>query len=713
MDYMRIDAGQMTLIIACRTGDTPRIVHWGKRLSAMAEAHELDVASGGQGMHGGPDRDIPVSLAFEPGLGVLGVSGFAAHRHGQDWGSLFHITAISQSDMSAEIICQDARTELQLVYKISVDRITGVLTIGTTLTNNGTQPLTLNDMATACLPLPQGMTDVIGFTGRWAKEFQRERNRRFTGAYVRENRRGRTSHDSFPALILCAPDANESAGEAYGMHLAWSGNHRVRVDTLSDGRVFASLGALLLPGEITLAKGESYQSPDIVAAYAPDGFSKLSQLFHQHVRTHILRPATRNKPRPVHYNTWEAVYFNHDITLLKTLADVAADIGVERFVLDDGWFGARRDDQAGLGDWFVSADVYPQGLKPLVDHVTSLGMEMGLWFEPEMVNPDSDLYRAHPDWVLQIDGVAQVPFRSQYVLDIARPEVSAYLFERIDALLRDHTIGYIKWDMNRDINHPGGQQGRPHAHAQVRALWALLDKLRAAHPQVEIESCSSGGGRTDYGVLAHTDRVWTSDTNDALDRQDIQRGASHFLSLDVLGAHVGPRHCHVTGRTLSMAMRAGTALMGHMGLELNLLNEKPEDLAELKCAIALHKQHRALLHSGKLYRLDMPAHLMAMGVVSQDQQSALFSLAYMTSAGATLPGRLCFAGLDPAKRYRVQLVWPHGWQAVKAPSAFEVLGLAGAGYVFSGDLLMTSGVQLPASWPETVLLFHLAADAAS
>jgi alpha-galactosidase len=417
----------------------------------------------------------------------------------------------------------------------------------------------------------------------------------------------------------------------------------------------------------------------------------------------------RLKPRPVHYNTWEAVYFDHDTEKLKELATRAAALGVERFVLDDGWFGARRHDMAGLGDWIVSDAVYPNGLGPLVDHVTGLGMEFGIWFEPEMLNPDSDLYRAHPDWVLQIEDVPQVPFRTQYVLDISRVEVADYLFERIDAILSDHEISYIKWDMNRDLSHPGGADGQAKAVAQVHALYALLDRIRTAHPDVEIESCASGGARADMGVLAHSDRVWTSDSNDALDRQHIQRGASYFLPPEILGCHVGPAHCHVTGRRLSMAMRAATALTGHMGLELNLLTERQTDLDQLKRAIALHKRHRDLLHDGDLHRLDTDPRHLAFGVVARDKSEALFSFAYMTGDPNVLPGRLRFAGLDHERKYHLRLVWPEHWQAVKAPSLIEHLDLAGAGAVCTGAALMQAGMQLPHTQPETCLLFYLAA----
>lgn len=707
MNHIRFNAGEMTLMIACAAGEPPRLVYWGKQLSDAVQFADIVTLSTRQGAHGNEMVNVVPSLALEPGIGLMGPSGLSAHRNGQDWGSRCVVETVEASDSVATILARDPRTQIALEYRIEVDPKTGLLQIATTLINEGKTPLSLDAMATACLPIPKSMSDIIGFSGRWSDEFHRERLVRFSGTYLRENKRGRTSHDSFPAIILCAGDTREQGGEAYALHLAWSGNHSIRVDSISDGRVFASLGSFLYPGEVQLAAGERFASPPIIAGYSACGLSALSRQFHTHVREKLLRPAVQSRPRPVHYNSWEAVYFDHDIDRLKAIADKAAAIGVERFVLDDGWFGSRRNDTSGLGDWTVSADVYPQGLGPLVDHVTGLGMEMGIWFEPEMVNPDSDLFRAHPDWILQIEGVDQIPYRHQYALDISRPEVGDYLFDQIDAILSEYDIGYIKWDMNRDLSHPGGVGGRPRAHAQVLALYDLIDRVRAAHPRVEIESCASGGGRADMGILAHTDRIWTSDTNDALDRQRVQRGASYFLPLNVLGAHVGPKHCHITGRTLSMTMRAATALMGHMGAELNLLSEPEADLAELSAAIALYKKHRALLHSGDLYRLDTPDYLNAFGVVATDKREALFSLAYLTGHSKTLPIQLKFDGLDPAAHYRIHLIWPQAWQPVISPCIIDAMDLTGAGSVFSGEALMQVGMQLPIAFPETVFLFHL------
>lgn len=709
MDHIRIDAGEASLILACAPGSSPHIVHWGRRLSDKVDVLEPDVLATRQHVFGSELEYVVPSLTMEPGTGFAGAHGLAAHRAGRDWGSRLLVERAEQSGCIATIHARDPVSQIGIQYGFTADPETGLLQITAELTNHGDSPLTVDQMVTLCLPVPRELTDIISFSGRWAGEFDRERLARFRGTWLRENGRGRTSHDSFPAVILCDGKTGEQSGEAYGLHLAWSGNHRIRIDTLGSGDVVASLGASLFPGEIILEPGESYRSPEIVSGYTSSGLSALSRQFHTHVRDKLLRLDVRSRPRPVHYNSWEAVYFDHDVDQLKAMASTAADIGIERFVLDDGWFGSRRNDRSGLGDWVVSDDVYPEGLKPLVDHVTGLGMEMGIWFEPEMVNPDSDLYRAHPDWVLQIEGLEQVPFRHQYVLDISRPEVKDYLFEKIDAILSDHDIGYVKWDMNRDLNHPGGQDGRPKAFAQVQALYDLIGRIRDAHPAVEIESCSSGGGRADFGILAHTDRIWTSDSNDALDRQSIQRGASFFFPLDVIGSHVGPRQCHITGRTLSMEMRAATAMIGHMGAELNLLTEPAADLETLKAAIALYKEHRALLHDGDMYRLDSAEALNTSGIVAADKSEALYSVAYLTSQPETFPPRLKFTGLETNRRYRVRLIWPQDWRPITSPSIVEAMDLTGAGSVHSGEALQTLGLQLPTALPETVLLFHLAA----
>ena len=367
------------------------------------------------------------------------------------------------------------------------------------------------------------------------------------------------------------------------------------------------LGELLHPGEVVLAPGESYTTPPVYAVHSTSGLGAASRQFHAVVRS---SPAHRTRPRPVVLNTWEAVYFDHDLDTLIRLADAAAAVGVERFVLDDGWFGGRRHARAGLGDWWVSPEAHPGGLTPLIDHVRGLGMEFGIWVEPEMVNPDSELYRAHPTWALADPGYAPVLGRHQLVLDLTNPEAYEEIRSRLDALLGGHDIAFVKWDMNRDHVHATASSGRAGTHAQTLALYRLLDELRRRHPDVEFESCSSGGARIDLGILQRAERVWTSDCNDALERQTIQYFASTLIPPEVIGAHVGPPTSHTTGRTQSLSMRAATALFGHFGIEWNLLDADDRERADLAEWVALYKRHRDLIHHGDVApcRPRRPAH---------------------------------------------------------------------------------------------------------
>ena len=324
------------------------------------------------------------------------------------------------------------------------------------------------DGLSVTLPLPEYAGDLLTFHGRHAREFQPYRRPWPSGAVLAENWRGRTSHEHPSLLFAGTVGFGEWQGEVWGVHLAWSGNHDVVAERLPDGRRIVQLGELLHPGEVALEPGESYSTPEVVAVHSADGLTPATWGFHRHLRG---RPGHPTTPRPVLLNTWEAVYFDHDTERLCALATAAAGVGIERFVLDDGWFGSRRDDTKGLGDWWVSPEMYPDGLGPLIAHVRSLGMEFGIWVEPEMVNPDSDLYRAHPEWALTTEGYEPVLGRNQLVLDLANPDAYAYVYERLDALLRDHDIAFVKWDMNRDHIQGSGRRRRGrHARPDARAV---------------------------------------------------------------------------------------------------------------------------------------------------------------------------------------------------------------------------------------------------
>ena len=460
-------------------------------------------------------------------------------------------------------------------------------------------------------------------------------------------------------------------------------------------------GELLHPGEVVLEPGQSYTTPEVVGVFSSGGLTPATWGFHRAVRSSPSHPTT---PRPVLLNTWEAVYFDHDLDRLRGLADVAAEVGIERFVLDDGWFGSRRDDTSGLGDWWVSPEVYPDGLVPLIDHVTGLGMEFGIWVEPEMVNPDSELYRAHPDWALTTDAYEPVLGRNQLVLDLANPDAFAHILRQLDALLRDHDIAYVKWDMNRDHVQGSGATGAAGTHAQTLAVYALLDELRTRHPSVEFESCASGGGRIDLAILERTERVWTSDCNDALERQTIQRGASMLLPPEVTGAHIGPRRSHTTGRRHTLAFRAATALFGHLGVEWNVVRLDAGDRAELAEAIALHKRFRPLLHSGDVVRFDTEEPYLAHGVYAADRTEALVSFVQMTTGPSLTPPPLRLPGLDPDRSYRIEHVALPGerWGLAATQPAWLADGVE-----LTGRQLEAHGLRPPVLHPESAVLLHV------
>lgn len=703
----RIAAGETELVLDAARGSRPRILHWGTVLSETRD-DELLLLSSRPWAHGGPDVAIPASFSNELGAGLAGPTGLLAHRDGRHWATCLTVESVEQdAPHRVRVVCSDPRAAVRVIYNLDIDTDSQVLSATSTLENTGDDDLAVDWCAALCLPLDSRLRTLRSFTGRWAGEFQPQDVPIFRGSFVRENRRGRTSHDSFPALIARADNTAEQSGPAAAFQLAWSGNHRLRVDGHNDGRTFVQMGELLLPGEMLLAPGERYTTPALIAAHSDAGLSHVSQRFHAHALRHAGGGRLHRKPRPVHYNTWEAVYFDHGEARLLELVDQAAAIGAERFVLDDGWFGSRRDETRGLGDWWVASERYPNGLDPIAQRLREHGMEFGLWFEPEMVNPDSDLFRAHPDWVLGVDALVQVPSRHQYVLDLTRPEVVDHLYERIAAIVEQYDVDYIKWDMNRDLHHPASD-GHAAVHGQTRAVYGLMARLRERFPELEMESCASGGGRADFGVLRHADRVWLSDNNDAGDRQQIQRGASYVLPLAITGTHVGPRECHITRRVYSMAYRSATAIFGHMGLELDLSEETDADLDTLRRAIALHKRHRELIHGGRHVRLDTPDYLVAFGVVAQGAQSALFSCAKVAGHATTLPTELRLAGLEPQRHYRLRLIWPDDYAPITAPSLVETADLLGNGSVFSGEALMRHGIPLPLMHPDSCLVFHLA-----
>ncbi len=454
------------------------------------------------------------------------------------------------------------------------------------------------------------------------------------------------------------------------------------------------------PGDGRLAGGTAYTSPWVYAAYGT-GLDGVAGRFHDYLRTRPQHPGTR---RPVPINVWEAVYFDHSLPALLELAEIAAEVGVERYVLDDGWFGSRRSDASGLGDWAVSADVWPDGLHPLIDRVRELGMEFGLWVEPEMVNLDSDLARAHPEWVMGTGGRTPLPARRQQVLNLSIPACYDHIRDALSALLRDYPITYLKWDHNRDLLDAGTAPGGEAAvHAQTEAAYRLIAELKATHPGLEIESCSSGGARVDLGILEHTDRVWASDCIDPHERQQIVRWTQQLVPPELIGTHIASGVSHTTGRAHTLGFRAATAIFGHLGIEWDLRQASEAERAELAAWIELHKTHRELLFTGTLVRIDHPdTSLSGFGIVAADRSEALYSLARLDRSEVVSLGRIRLPGLDPDRTYRVTPI-----QIGAGPAGLTVPAWwREGGAEFSGAVLGRAGLVDARVHPDEAVIYH-------
>lgn len=627
------------------------------------------------------------------GMGFFGWPAIAGHRNGRDFTLQFGAWTVEQDGPTTRLNGKDAVVGIDIVISLTA-HLCGIISMSTSLTNRGEADYQLDRCMAATFVAPAGQTELTSFTGMWGREFQTRRDVLGNGIWSQENRRGRTSHDRFPVIFL------ETAGQRFGVTLGWSGNHQIVVDRTDDGKRLVHIGELFEPGEITLVRGETYQTP--VAYAGPD-----TAAFHRFVRNELLDwPSGEMSPRPVTLNTWEGNYFDHKMVSLKAQATAAAEIGIERFVLDDGWFGKRDDDTTSLGDWDIDARKYPDGLKPLVDHVTGLGMQFGIWFEPEMINPVSQLYEKHPDWALQIEGRPLLQSRTQLVLDLTRKEVSDYLFAKIDAVLANHAVSYVKWDMNRDLTHAGGRDGKAKISAQTRAVYALMDRVRAAHPKVEIESCASGGGRIDFGALARTHRVWTSDCTDALDRLEIQRGASMFVPPEILGSHISASPNHQTGRRHTLVFRALVAMAYHMGVELNPLELTAQERSELTLYIRTYKRLRSLFHApGANFQIEPQDGRYVWGAASPQKIAVIVAQGPQMVGEQPAPLRLPQSVASLGGTWKITTVLPAEPEFIRISEGQKKLLAGDISFDLSSAALV--GLPLPMLKPESALLLEL------
>ncbi len=710
-EHLCLHGRNSSVILELVPGEAPLWRYWGARLPADARP---DCRLRGT-------RPLPsFSLEFDQPLTVLptfGVGWFhhsalLAHRAGQAFAQAFQDCVVQWlvPDEAVSLTLTDAVAELETCLTLRLDPTSDVLSIHTTLRNLGSQPLEVQWLAAATLPLPDHCDTVRSYAGQHMHEFLLQTDTLSRTQWRRESRRGRTSHDCFPGAVVTTPGSTAAAGLVYGAHLAWSGNHQQTIEWLPDGRYQWQLGEWLAPGEGLLAPGACLRTPEVVATLSTAGLDGLAANFHAELRRRVPWPGGQMAPRPVHLNTWEGFYFDVHPKPVMALATAAARLGVERFVLDDGWFHGRHHDRAALGDWWPDETKFPHGLAPLIAHVNDLGMSFGLWVEPEMVNPDSDLYRAHPEWALALAGRPVLTARNQLVLDLSRREVADYLFGKLSALLTAHPITYLKWDHNRDLTTAGLANGLPGYRAQVHAVYVLLDRLRTAHPDVEIESCSGGGGRIDFGILRHTHRTWASDCIDALSRLQTQAGFLQFFPPEILGAHVGTAPAHTTGRSQGMSFRCAVALPGHFGVELDARHLATDETAALQAWIATYKLLRDRLHRGHVWHGDAGDGIVwQMHGDASGQRWVLLAYRIAPSTFRYAPA-IRLPMLQPDAQYRVRECLPLGsstWTGRQSSAAFFEQLATPDGQRIAGAWLMHAGLPTPRCHAETAFIVEI------
>lgn len=563
---------------------------------------------------------------------------FVYKHHEISWGKP-HLEGLPATHSKKDWECQtltitledkETRVEVQLLY--SIFRELPVLTRSCRLMNKGEISVTIENIASLSLDLPDADYEWLQLSGSWARERHIKTRRLEQGIQSIESTRGISSHQHNPFVALKSPSATEHTGQVIGAALVYSGNFLIQaeVDTYDVTRL--QLGINPFRFDWLLQPQESFTSPEALLVYSTQGLNGMSQVFHQLFRQYLIQETWQEQERPVLLNNWEATYFDFDEKSLLELAENAKELGVELFVLDDGWFGNRDNDRAGLGDWFVNAKRLPEGLGSLSQKIHDMGLQFGLWFEPEMVNKNSQLYQQHPDWILETPGHSPRHGRHQYVLDFSRPEVVSHIYQQMAALIETAQLDYIKWDMNRPLTDvyssywPAEQQGEIF-HRYVLGVYALYERLTKAYPRLLFESCASGGGRFDPGLLYYAPQTWTSDDTDAAERLKIQYGTSLLYPLSSMGAHVSAVPNHQTNRDTPLETRGNAAFFGSLGYELDVRQLAEDEKDCIRQQIGFYKECRKLLHHGTFYRLLSPfeGNHTVWSVISPDKETVILA----------------------------------------------------------------------------------------
>lgn len=579
-----------------------------------------------------------------------------------------------------EITLKDTATETLVILRYGVLEKEDIITRSVEVKNLGNTPIVINKVHSMCLDIPYGDWEWMHFYGRHTMERQAERVPVLHGISESSSSRGTSSHHQNPAVLLCEKDCTETSGHCIGAALMYSGGFQAQVEKDQLEQIRLVMGIHPDTFEWTLEAGEAFYTPEVILSCSTTGFAKLSQNFHHIIRNHVCRGTYQLSSRPVLINNWEATYFDFNEEKILNIARQASKLGIDMMVLDDGWFGKRDDDCSGLGDWFVNEKKLNGGLKALVEKINAMGMKFGLWFEPEMVSEDSDLYRNHPDWAIQIPGRKPMRSRYQLVLDMSNPEVVDYLYGVMSAILRENHIEYVKWDMNRSISDwytatlsRGRQMEMPHRY--VLGLYELLEKLTSEFPDVLFEGCSGGGGRFDAGMMYYCPQIWCSDDTDAHERTFIQYGTSFFYPTSTVGSHVSAVPNHQTGRITSIETRGVVAMAGSFGYELDLNQLSEEEKAVVAKQVTHYKEYQSLIYNGDYYRLANPFEdgMAAWSWTSKDKKAVLVQGVLFRAKPNVLRRNLRLMGLESDKNYRI----------------------LGTEDVYTGSALMSAGILLP------------------
>ena len=678
-NVFRLDGGNTSYVFGVNSRGELQQIYWGGRL-ATADHPATPTPSREWSSFDSSYTNTPQEYAgwggglfVEPALKVTFADG------SRDL--VLHYESHTTTADGFDVVMKDIKNAVFVTLHYSIDQESGVLARSATIENREPQAITIEQAVAAAWALPPGNYSLNYMTGRWAGEWTLTQETLHPGTRVIESRRGSTGHQANPWFAIQAGEPSEDTGEVWFGALAWSGSWRITIEQDQLDAVRITGGFNPFDFGYVLHPGQTLETPVFYGGYSAHGLGGASRLLHHFEVAHVLPhrvgegESAAPKPRPVIYNSWEATEFNVTEAGQIALAEKAAALGVDRFVMDDGWFGQRKDDHAGLGDWYVNSQKFPNGLKPLIDKVHALGMDFGLWVEPEMVNPDSDLYRKHPDWVLNFPGRPRSEQRNQLVLNLARPDVRDYVLNFLDKLLTENDIAFLKWDYNRNWSEPGWDQLPPAEQKRVyveftRNLYQILAELKSRHPKVELESCSGGGGRVDLGILKYADEVWPSDNTDPFDRLNQQDGFTYAYTPQVMMAWVTDSPHWLNRRTTSLSYRMLSSMQGSLGIGANINNWTPAEAALAKRLIAAYHQVQPTIVQGDLYRLISPrngSEFSATQTVNHDKsQSVVFAFIHSTQEGRLFP-RLKLRGLDPGAQYALTPI--EGKVRVDTPTA--------------------------------------------